>query len=203
MNQFALRLAGRFTFTLTAFALTLVSGVVANAAPMPGTASSKLVSPQIGLYRSPLGFMISSGNSGWIHAEPPKDNKFIATLYRAPSNNPLPGAKGANQDAAAGASLSVRVDELKKEMPIDKYIQRWVKEYPKYGFDVLGSQSFSQNKQRGYVVDLINRDGGKQLRQVVFLKNRRAIIMTCRDSIPTFKEALKGCNQIIRTFNWE
>ena len=171
-------------------ALTATLGLMtqqAYGAPIPGTASSTLVSPQLGLYRSPLGFEVSAGSSGWAHAEPPKDNKFVATLY-------------ANQHS--GASLSVRVDELKKEMPLDKYIQRWVKEYPKYGFDVLGSQTFAQNKQKGYVVDLINRDTGKQLRQVVFMKKLSAVILTCRDSVKTFKSSLKDCNQIIRTFSW-
>ena len=160
----------------------------AKAAPMPATASSKLVSPQLGLYRSPLGFEISSGTSGWAHAEPPKNNKYVATLYADPKTK---------------ASLSVRVDQLKKEMPIDKYVSRWSKEYPRYGFDVVGSQTFAQNKQKGYVVDLVNRDTGKQLRQVVFMKKTHAVIMTCRDNIKNFKQSLKDCNQIIRTFSWE
>lgn len=181
------------------FALPLIAvALSAQAAPMPGTASSKLVAPQLGLYRSPLGFQISSGNSGWLHGEPPKDNKFIATVYRAPANSAQPGSK----DLVAGASLTVRVDELKKNMAIDKYIQRWLKEYPKYGFDVLGSKSFVQNKQRGYVVDLLNRDKKKQLRQVVFINEKKAVILTCRDQSVSFKQALKGCNQIIRTFSW-
>lgn len=179
-----------------------------RSAPMPGAASSALVSPQLGLYRSPLGFQISAGESGWVHAEPPTDNKFIATLYRAPTNTATPGnAKSAkpptSNDASTGASLTVRIDELKKEVPLDKYVQRWVKEYPKYGFDVIGSQPFAQNKQKGYVLDLINRDSGKQLRQAVFLKKQKAVILTCRDQASTFKESLKSCNQIIRTFFWE
>jgi hypothetical protein len=179
----------RFLFIAGAAALTWVSLAPSSShgAPMPGTSSSTLVSPQLGLYRSPLGFELSAGASGWAHAEPPKNNKFVATLY-------------ANQKT--GASLSVRVDEIKKEVPLDKYIQRWVKEYPKYGFDVIGSQAFAQNKQHGYVVDLINRDTGKQLRQVLFMKKQRAVIMTCRDSVKNFKQSLKDCNQIIRTFSW-
>ena len=173
---------------LSASLLLLLFISVAEAAPMPATASSKLVSPQLGLYRSPLGFEISSGTSGWAHAEPPKNNKYVATLYADPKTK---------------ASLSVRVDELKKEMPIDKYVSRWSKEYPRYGFDVVGSQTFAQNKQKGYVVDLVNRDTGKQLRQVVFMKKKHAVIMTCRDNIKNFKQSLRDCNQIIRTFSWE
>jgi len=167
--------------------------MTANAAPHPGTATSALVAPQLGVYRSPLGFQVDAGHSGWTQAQAPADNKFIATMYKAPVKA---GAKGDT------ASLTVRVDQLNKEMTLDKYVQRWMKEYPKYGFDVIGSLPFAQNKDKGYVLDLINRDSGRQLRQVVFLKRNKAVILTCRDQTADFKESLKNCNHIIRTFQW-
>ncbi len=163
------------------------------AAPHPGTATSTLVSPQLGIFRSPLGFQVSAGESGWKQAEAPADNKFIATIYKAPLKSLKSGDAG---------SLTVRVDKLSKDLALDKYVQKWMKEYPKYGFDVIGSLPFSQNKEKGYVLDLINRDSGKQLRQVVFLKKMKAVILTCRDQTTTFKESLGNCNKIIRTFQW-
>jgi len=186
----------QISFVISASFLGLVISLgtpwTAQAAPIPGTATSTLVSPQLGIYRSPLGFEISAGDSGWKQGEAPSENKFIATIYKAP-------AKSSKADVG---SLTVRVDKLAKEVAIDKYVQRWVKEYPKYGFDVLGSKPFSQNKERGFVLDLINRDNGRQLRQVVFLKKQKAVILTCRDQVSTFKDSLKNCNQIIRTFQW-
>ncbi len=182
-------------FAISAFVLgsaLLTSG--AQAAPMPGTATSKLVAPQLGIYRSPLGFEVGAGKSGWVHGSAPANNKFIATLYHAPKKD-----KNAKSE---GASLTVRVDKLEKEVALDKYIQKWMKEYPKYGFDVLNSRAFTENKQKGYFLDLINKDSGKQLRQVVFLKQKTAVILTCRDKQANFKETLKNCNQIVRTFNW-
>jgi hypothetical protein len=194
----------------TTFAFAMLGLLVpasSQAAPMPATASSKLVSPQLGLYRSPNGFTVSAGDSGWIQLEAPRDSKFIATLYKSPTVAEI--AKVAKNGKAPigmhkghSATLTVRVDNLSKEMPLDKYIQKWMKEYPKYGFDVLSSKGFSQNKQRGYVMDLINRDNQRQLRQVVFLKKQQAVILTCRDNVATFKTSLKGCNNIIRTFAW-
>lgn len=180
------------------FALVSLSGFAFSsssvlAAPMPGTATSKLVAPQLGIYRSPLGFEIAAGDSGWVHAQAPVNNKFVATVYHAPK------AKGAKTDTA---SLTVRVDKLSKEMALEKYIQKWMKEYPKYGFDVLNSRSFSENKQKGYFLDLKNKDNGRQLRQVIFMKQKTAVILTCRDQAATFQASLKNCNQIVRTFNW-
>lgn len=165
----------------------------AVAAPHPGTATSALVAPQLGIYRSPLGFQLDAGQSGWAQSQAPTENKFIATVYKAPNKA---GTKGESP------SLTVRVDQLNKEMTLDKYVQRWMKEYPKYGFDVIGSLPFAQNKDKGYVLDLINRDSGRQLRQVVFLKRSKAVILTCRDQSAGFKDSLKNCNQIIRTFQW-
>ncbi len=161
-----------------------VLACTAAASPIPG--SSQMVAPHLGLYRSPLGFEITNGGSGWAHSEPPKDNKFVATVYDGPSD----------------ASLTVRVDRLQKEVPLEKYVQRWLKEYPRYGFDVIGSKPFMQNKDRAYFFDLVNHDTGKQLRQVVFLKDQRAVILTCRDKVASFSDSLKSCNQIIRSFHW-
>jgi hypothetical protein len=174
------------------FGFFAVIPFTASAAPIPGTATSTLISPTSGLFRSPLGFHLNAGTSGWKQSEGPVDNKFIATMYKAPASK-ISGDAG---------TLTVRVDRLPKDIALDKYVQRWMKEYPKYGFDVLGSKPFAQNKDRGYVLDLINRDNGRQLRQVVFLKKQNAVILTCRDQSTTFKESLKNCNQIIRTFQW-
>ena len=204
----------------TFFALFLAFAFTAQAAPIPGTSSSKFISPQIGLYHSPVGFEMNAGRTGWSHVAPPVGNRFIATVYKA---QPEPGSVASQMRAdlqkqgdvvggralasskmkqGAPATLTVRVDELDKNVPIEKYIQKWMKEYPRYGFDVLGSKPFVQNKQKGYVLDLVNRDQQKQLRQVVFLKEKRAVILTCRDRVATFQTSLKSCNEIIKTFVW-
>jgi hypothetical protein len=184
----------KINFALSAALLVfgVFSSLSLNAAPMPATSTSKLVAPQLGIYRSPLGFEVAAGSSGWVHGEAPSNNKFIATLYHSP--------KAKNSKDAP--SLTVRVDKLEKEVALEKYIQKWMKEYPKYGFDVLNSRTFTENKQKGYFLDLKNKDNGKQLRQVVFLKQKTAVILTCRDKSTTFKDTLKSCNQIIRTFAW-
>jgi hypothetical protein len=161
--------------------------LTALAAPIPGSTSSKLVSPQLGLYRSPKGFVVSAGGSGWSHVEPPKGNKFVATMYDSPTST---------------AALTVRVDELKRDLTLDAYVQKWMKAYPRYGFDVIGSKPFAQNGTKGYVLDIVNRDSKKQLRQVLFLKEKKAVILTCRDEQKKFKDSLKGCNEIIKTFAW-
>ena len=201
------------------WALLMVTFAVlsAQAAPIPGTTTSKLVSPQIGLYHSPIGFQLNSAHTGWAHVAPPAGNKFIATVYRAEpgsvasqmhsdlhAQGNVVGEKASAVTAKQGApaTLTVRVDDLDKDVPLDRYIAKWMKEYPRYGFDILGSKPFVQNKQKGYVLDLVNRDQGKQLRKVVFMKQKKAVILTCRDQVATFQTSLTSCNQIIKTFTW-
>lgn len=163
----------------------------ASAAPHPATSSSKLIAPKLGFYRSADGFQLHSSDSGWLQAAPPSGNQTILTVYRSPASE-------------SRASLTVRVDRIARGMSSDKYIGRWIKEYPRFGFDVLGSQPFVQNGLRGHVIDLMNRDSKMQLRQVVFVSEsrRRAAILTCRDASNGFSSTLKACNSIVKTFQW-
>ncbi len=185
----------RATFFATTIILAawtcLLAPNSAFAAPHPATAGSKLVAPRLGFYRSPDGFRLHSGESGWLQAAPPRGNQTILTVYRSPQNE-------------SKASLTVRVDRLARGANADRYIGRWIKEYPRFGFDVLGSQPFTQAGVRGHVIDLMNRDSKMQLRQVVFVSEarKRAAILTCRDNAAGFSETLKSCNSIVKTFEW-
>ena len=157
----------------------------AFASPLPGGTSVK---PQLGVYKSPVGFEIAAATSGWKMAALPKSNSFIVSVF-----TPIKKSE---------ASLTLRLDKLTQEMSLQTYVERWKKEYPKYGFDVLGSKSFEQNAILGYAIDLIQRETRKEMRQVVFLKDKKAIVMTCKDREENFRTTLKDCNQIMRSFKW-
>lgn len=183
-----------FHFLWIAFvsaAVLIANGETAGAAPHPATSGSKLIAPKLGFYRSPDGFRLHAGDSGWLQAAPPRGNQTILTVYRSPRNE-------------SKASLTVRVDRLARNATSERYISRWIKEYPRFGFDVLGSQPFTQGGARGHVIDLVNRDSKMQLRQVVFVNEarKRAAILTCRDNAPDFSATLKSCNSIVKTFIW-
>lgn len=171
-------------FNLRVLLLTLIA-IESYAIPHP-TKSEKI---EMGVYKSPIGFEISSGTTGWKQVQTSKANSFIATMY-------IPNKKNTE------ASLTVRVDHLNKEVSLHDYIQRWQKEYPKYGFDVMGSKSFQQNSMIGYAIDIQQKESKKQMRQVVFLKDLDAVVITCKDNESAFKDSLKECNQIVRQFKW-
>ena len=177
------------TFFPTLFALFLNQS--AFAAPIPGTSSSALVAPQLGIYKSRFGFEIMAKETAWIQTKPPKKSRFIETVYRSPieRNN-------------VRATLTVRVDNMRGKANLRSYVKRWIKEYPKYGYDVLGSKPFKMNGKKGYVIDLMNTRKQRQLRQVIHMSNRTAVLMTCRDHTDSFEESLKECNNIIQKFRW-
>ena len=176
---------------LCALFTSVIDSDLAQASPHPAASSSRIIAPRLGFFRSPDGFRLHAGDSGWLQAAPPKGNQTILTVYRSPQ-------------ADSKASLTVRVDRLARGSTADRYIGRWIKEYPRFGFDVLGSQPFSQGGVRGHVIDLMNRDSRMQLRQVVFVNEgrKRAAILTCRDHATDFSGTLKSCNSIVKTFQW-
>jgi len=160
------------------------------AAPIPG--GSNKVKPKLGVYQSPQGFAMQTAGSDWIQSGPPKNTRYIATMFRSPTvkNN-------------MRATLTVRVDQLAKNTELSQYVKRWTKEYPKFGFDVKGSKKFAMNGNEGYVIDLVNPAKKRQLRQVIYMKDKKAVLLTCRDHISTFKDSLAECNKMIKTFKWQ
>lgn len=184
------------TYFLFALVLGLFNVTSALAAPIPGTSSSAMMAPKLGIYRSPIGYEIKTASSGFKQVPAPADNKFIETVYRHVA---------AEKNKSGNGTLTVRVDKLGKTTSLKKYVSRWQREYPKYGFDLLGSKAFTQNNSQGYVIDLINKSTNRQLRQVIFMSEAKksAVILTCRDNTKSFQATLKGCNEIIRSFSWK
>ncbi len=163
----------------------------AQAAPIPGTSSSVLVGADLGKFISEYGFTIHAGGTSWIQSQPPKDIASLTTLYRSPTLN-----------QGVQASLTVRVDRLKEETSLNRYVRQWMKDYPRLGFEVLSSKPLRVNGQTAHLLDVINKASAKQLRQIVFIKNRTAVVLTCRDHRETFDETVKTCNEIIKNFHW-
>lgn len=103
---------------------------------------------------------------------------------------------------STSGSLAVRIETLKSDLTLESYTKKWMRDYTSYGFEVLGTNSFQQNGAKGLVIDLVHKKADYQLRQVLFLKNKRVVILTCRDQQKKFQQTLIGCNQISRTFEW-
>ena len=168
-------------------ALVFLNLSSAHAAPIPFTSSSQLISEKNGIYRSPLGFSIHAGNSGWKPVPPTVKNDFVVATYKS------------TLDAAA---LTVRIDEIKKPITLDEYSKKWLKDYPRFGFDVLTAKKVRIGKEVAYMLDFVSPENKKQLRQILFVKNKNAVTLTCRGDQTGFSKTVRQCNEIIRNFQW-
>lgn len=161
------------------------------AAPIPATSSSDFLKTGIGLFRSPYGFKVSADKTTWIHTAAPNEQPFIATIYKAPQTE-----KGVQP------LITVRLDSMKRRKTLNQYMREWVKVYPRLGFRVLATQKIKINDNTAFLIDLIHSKSHRQVRQVVFVKDSKAVVMSCRGHQDGFKKTVKSCNQIIRNFDW-
>ncbi len=160
---------------------------VAWAAPHPGAGSSLLVAPEAGLFWIRQGFQIQTRGSSWQLGAFSEDKNSEVRLLRPGSNS---------------ASLAIRNEDLKSEMTLENYSKRWMKDYSNYGFDLLGTQTFIQSGTKALVVDLLHKKTEQQMRQVLFLKNKKVVILTCKDDQKHFEKTLIECNQVSKSFQW-
>lgn len=173
------------------FLALLSSPPALRAAPIPATSSSSLISSEKGLFLSSRGFSINAGETAWIHTQAPRGIPTIATVYRAPETS-----------EGVQAALTVRIDELNSKSTLKGYVKSWIKDYHRLGFDVLSAKPIQVDGQLAFLLDTLNQETKKQLRQVVFLKEKTAVILSCRDHKNTFQNNVQACNRIIRTFKW-
>lgn len=171
--------------------IILLNLQLAWGAPIPLTSSSIVVSESPGIFRSPIGFSIHAADTGWDHLPAPKSNSYIATIYKA-----------SEMSGQLQAALTVRVDKLPEGTDLSAYSRQWMRDYPRLGFEILSTQRVRVGSEVGHLIDLVNRSSSKQLRQILFLRDRDIVTLTCRDDVSGFSKTLQDCNKIIRTFRW-
>lgn len=161
------------------------------AAPFPGTSSSPLVSEKPGQFFSGKGFKLHSAQTAWIQSAPPKNIPALVTVYKSPV--PVNGQQPA---------LTVRVDDLHQTVALKNYVKKWMKDYGRFGFDVLTAKPVKIGENQAFLLDIVSRETQKQLRQVVFMREKTAVILTCRDGRDSFSKTVQDCNEIVKTFEW-
>ncbi len=163
----------------------------AVAAPIPATSSSLLVSGKPGLYRSIKGSSVNAAQTEWVLGTGPTGIPAVVTLYRSPEIH-----------HGVQPVLTVRVDELHHNSDLKTYVKQWMKDYTLLGFNVRKAKQMKVSDNVAFVVDLEEVKSAKRLRQVVFLKDQTAVVMTCRDHKDTFDKTVHECNQIFKSFEW-
>lgn len=170
------------------FGLFLCHSIVyrSDAAPHPGSGSSLLVSEKKGLFLLPRGFQVKTMGTDWILSD--KTSEFNKLLYVHPQR--------------PNAQLLLQNENLKTELKIEDYAKRWMKDYLNYGFELLGTKIFFHQGSKALVVDLEEKKKSKKLRQILFLKEKKVVVLTCAENSDQFQSLLADCNQFAKSFQW-
>lgn len=163
-----------------------------EAAPFPATSTSVLTDPAKGLFFHGFGFRLRTGEIPWKPV--PEDDQSLFETLRF---EPLEGTQTSTE-----ASLSIRMDQLSGKTSLESYARKWMRDYPSYGFEILGTRPLNLGGGKGLVVDLVQRKKSKQLRQVILQKDQKVAVLTCLDDRESFKQTLSSCNEIIKSFEW-
>ena len=151
--------------------------------------SSALTDSKKGLSFLHKGFYLSTEGTSWKPVGA-NEEKFFDSMRFADPNKISEG------------SLSVRLDTLSKDVSLETYTRRWMRDYPNYGFEILKAQTITLEQNPALIVDLQSRSKAKQIRQAIFQKNNKLVIFTCLDKREDFNKSIQDCNQIIKSFRW-
>ena len=185
----------KYSWVLGTLPFLLILPVQSLATPIPAMGSSALVSPSNGFLFHLRGFHLTKGQTNWNYQLgeliPGTTTPEISVRFQSPISNGF---------------LAIKTETLTSPMTVEAYAKKWIRDYSYYGFDVLGAKAFAQgeaqNKTHGYVVDLAHAKKAKQIRQVIFVKEKTAVILTCADDKIQFTNTLVNCNNILKTFSW-
>ena len=84
-----------------------------------------------------MAFLSIQKKPPWALSTPATNNRFIEALYVSPG-----------LESGVQSSLTVRVDQLKKNTDLVQYVHRWKKDYPRFGFDILFVKRINVNGKR-------------------------------------------------------
>lgn len=174
--------------SIVLFVLTISN--LAFAAPFPATSSSVLTDPAKNSFFHGFGFRLNTTEPSWTAV--PSIGESVFDSVRFEPKNP----------AAGDATVSIRMDRIPEKSNLETYAKKWMREYPTYGFEVLGTKNLNLGGGRALLVDLLQKSKNRQLRQVIMQNKDRVAILTCLDQKEKFNDTLQTCNRLIRGFEW-
>ncbi len=173
---------------ITLLFLTFIPLGYALATPTALNISELLGTQEQDIYFGKDDFQISPAHTDWLMVPTP-ENSSVQTQF-------------INPKSSSQAKMTVRSETLEQDLSLLKYIGRSVRDYNRFGFEILSQRPLKINNQSAYLVDLKQNGSPIQLRQVLFKKDKTVVILTCSSHQESFKQELKACNQIYRNFKW-
>ena len=176
---------------LLSLIFVLLGPVITWAAPFPGMASSALSEVSDRFFNSDKGFHVSGQEANWRVSIDAEDSFTLARLQ--------PREPKFEDDVP---TLTLRLDKLEEVTSIENYARRWMRDFPNYGFEITSSRRFKHSDNDAILIDLRHTRNERHLRQVIFTKDEKAVILTCSGDKRGLSAVLADCNKIIRSFRW-
>lgn len=151
--------------------------------------SKKLNNPKGINHFKDTSFSLTSNDTDWYLSPPPAGTNGILSIYRGPLQR------------GTQPTLTIRKYTSETEN-ISQLTQKWAREFPLFGFDVLGIKKHSLDKRRAYILDVVNNSTEKQARQIISHNKKEFVILTCMDDVQSFRDSLQKCNSIIQSLKW-
>ncbi|MCC6277676.1 MAG: hypothetical protein IT289_07160 [Oligoflexia bacterium] len=96
----------------------------------------------------------------------------------------------------AQSTLSWRIDR-QDSSSAQAYAEKWIKEFPKFGYEVKQSKAATYGSLSGYDLELTSTVSDRRLRQFLVAKNKEMWIFTCSATRSQFQKAWEACQQIL------
>lgn len=95
-------------------------------------------------------------------------------------------------------SLTFRVDKGKWSTA-KKYAERWLKEYPKFGYELQNSRKRRLGILNVFEIEMTSKVSPRQIRQYIVRRPKEIWIFTCSADMANHSRAFSDCERILST----
>jgi len=139
--------------------------------------------------------ILGVANTGWdifsgddTTSKTTTNDQKLQIVVRAPTVSP----------SGIQSTLTMRVDKGDWRSA-RTYAEKWLKDFPKFGFELQGAKDSKYGNLVGYDMELTSKDTQRRARQFVVRQPHEMWIFTCSADSASFQEAWKACEKILNT----
>ena len=142
-----------------------------------------------------LGLSLKIAEQNWDFYSPSQENqkepnrdlaiKFIARGPYDKAHNTQP-------------TLTLRTDKG-RYLSAKAYAEKWLKEFPKFGYDLLNSTESTKGSLNGYDIEVSSQISNRRVKQFLVHRPNEIWVFTCTADQSNYKEVWAQCESILKT----
>ena len=135
-----------------------------------------------------LKLFLSLATTDWDFFEPNGDDKALKFIARAPTRDP----------SKPQGTLTLRIDNTENLTP-RRYGEKWLKEFPKYGYEYQMARDSQYGALKGYEIELLSPMTNRRVRQFITSQGDEMWIFTCSAQKDKFTQLVGACEKILKS----